>query len=181
MSEKPGATPPSTAMAAPLDDGSLALLMPKTISIALGAEPPPDAVGNTVFTHRYTLLNFFPVQIYEQLNPFGKFANFVRAPALACARRRRRRPRARSSGRPSARAQSVEHGARTRVRAKFGRAAVARDGLSTCRPSAAARRSPALSAACGRGGRRASDRRARAGRAAPRVCRRADPPPRPVC
>jgi len=53
-------------------------MLPKSIVLD-GLEAQPNAArysSNLVHTHRYTLLNFLPLQVYEQLNPFSKFANF---------------------------------------------------------------------------------------------------------
>ncbi|KAJ1636083.1 hypothetical protein T492DRAFT_420514 [Pavlovales sp. CCMP2436] len=61
-----------------MEGSTLDQLLPKTIVLG-GLASQLDAARhshNVVYTHRYTLLNFFPLQIYEQLNPFSKFANF---------------------------------------------------------------------------------------------------------
>jgi magnesium-transporting ATPase (P-type) len=58
-------------------DASLLELLPKRIRL-YGPQPQPEAssfVGNRVHTHRYTLLNYLPISVCEQLNPFEKFAN----------------------------------------------------------------------------------------------------------
>ena len=35
-----------------------------------------DFASNTIITSKYTLLNFIPLFLWENLNPWNKFANF---------------------------------------------------------------------------------------------------------
>ncbi|KAJ1624942.1 hypothetical protein T492DRAFT_880973 [Pavlovales sp. CCMP2436] len=53
-------------------------MLPKAVQMNDSLEQPGEVVypSNAVHSHRYTLLNFLPLQVYEQLNPFKKFANF---------------------------------------------------------------------------------------------------------
>lgn len=61
------------------EPGSLAALHPKLVELNGLLGPQPAAAShapNEVHTHRYTPLNFVPLQLFEQLNPVRKFANF---------------------------------------------------------------------------------------------------------